>query len=161
MKTEGAFEPCPLARFIEIHSKYRFKAGGQHDRLLRIVPHEDRQHPAPNDLCLDEAQGEAFKAWVLTKIEWAGGELGRSKPLKSLVSAICNYGQPQFGWFAFWNDWIEQQRGAKGDRRAETPGDPGRAEAAGGSPPGQESSAEQRHWAQVASFLANAGKQVD
>ena len=161
MKTGGAFEPCDLAQFIEAHSRYRFQQGGQHDRLLRIVPDRDRQHPAPNDLYLDEAQGEAFKAWVLTKVEWAEGEAGRRKPLKSLVSAICNYVQPQFGWFAFWNDWIEQQRGAKGDRRAETPGDSGRAEAAGGSPPGQESSAEQRHWAQVASFLANAGKQVD
>jgi len=159
-KAAGAFTPCDLAEFIEAHSKYRFQQGGQHNRLLRIVQDRDRQHPAPNDLYLDETQGEAFNAWVLTKIEWAEGEAGRRKPLKSLVSAICNYGQPQFGWFAFWSDWIEQRQGAKGDRRAETPGDPGRAKAAGGSPPGQESSAEQRHWAQVARFLANAGEQV-
>jgi hypothetical protein len=158
MKTEGAFEPCPLARFIEIHSKYRFKAGGQHDRLLRIVPHEDRQHPAPNDLCLDEAQGEAFKAWVLTKIEWAEGESRRRKPLKSLVSAICNYGQPQFGWLAFWNEWLEEQQGARDEPRSETPDDSGRTEAVGGSPPGQESRAGQRHRAQVARFLANAAR---
>jgi hypothetical protein len=157
----GAFKPCDLAEFIEAHSKYRFQPGGQHNRLLRIVQDRGRQHPAPNDLYLDEAQGEAFNAWVLTKIQWAEGEEGRRKPLKSLVSAICNYAQPQFGWFAFWNDWIEQRQGAEGDRRAETPGDPGRAKAAGGSPPGQEGSAEQRHWAQVARFLANAGKQVD
>ena len=44
----------PLAQFIEAHSKYRFKVGGQHDRLLRIVPDRDRQHPAPNELYLDE-----------------------------------------------------------------------------------------------------------
>jgi hypothetical protein len=160
-KAASAFTPCDLAEFIEAHSKHRFQQGGQHDRLLRIVQDRDRQRPAPNDLYLDKTQGEAFNAWVLTKIAWAEGEAGRRKPLKSLVSAICNYGQPQFGWFAFWNDWMEQQQGAKGDRRAETPGDPGRAEAAGGSPPGQESSAEQRHWSQVARFLANAGKQVD
>jgi hypothetical protein len=160
-KAIGVFEPCDLAQFIEAHSKYRFQQRGQHDRLLRIVPDRDRQHPAPNDLYLDGAQGKAFKAWVLTKIEWAGGETGRCKPLKSLVSAICNYGQPQFGWFAFWNDWIEQQRGAKGDRRAETPGDPGRAKAAGNSPPGQESPTGQRHRAQVARFLARAGRPLD
>jgi hypothetical protein len=157
----GAFEPCDLAQFIQAHSKYGFQQGGQHDRLLRIVPYEGRQHPAPNDLYLDEAQGEAFKAWVLTKIAWAEGEAGRRKPLKSLVSAICNYVQPQFGWFAFWNDLIETQRGAKGDRRAETPGDPGRAEVVGGSPPGQESGAEQRHRAQVARFLASAVRPLD
>jgi hypothetical protein len=159
-KAAGVFTPCDLAEFIEAHSKYRFQQGGQHDRLLRIVQDRDRQHPAPNDLYLDETQEEAFNAWVLTKIGWAEGESGRRKPLKSLVSAICNYAQPQFGWFAFWNDWIEQRQGVKGERGAETPGDPGRAEGAGGSPPGQESSAEQRHWAQVARFLASAGKQV-
>ncbi|MFC2015631.1 hypothetical protein ACFLUM_01725 [Chloroflexota bacterium] len=157
-KTEGAFEPCPLARFIEIHSKSRFKAGGQHDRLLRIVPDRDRQHPAPNDLYLDGAQGEAFKAWVLTKIEWAEGESRRRKPLKSLVSAICNYGQPQFGWFAFWDEWLEEQRGVRDEPRRETPGDSGRAEAVGGGSPGQESRAGQRHRAQVARFLARAGR---
>jgi hypothetical protein len=159
-KAARAFTPCNLAAFIEAHSKYRFKQRGQHDRLLRIVQDRDRQRPAPNDLYLDETQGEAFRAWVLTKIEWAEGEAGRRKPLKSLVSAICNYAQPQFGWFAFWNGWIEQQ-GAKGERGAETRGDPGREKGTGGSPPGQESRAEQRHWAQVARFLANAGKQVD
>jgi hypothetical protein len=159
-KATGAFTPCDLAEFIEAHSKYRFQQGGQHDRLLRIVQDRDRQHPAPNDLYLDEAQGEAFKAWVLTKVEWSEGTSRRRKPLKSLVSAICNYVQPQFGWFAFWNGWIEQQRGVKGDRRAETPGDPGRAKAAGGSPPGQGSSAEQRHRAQVARFLASTARQV-
>ena len=158
MKTIDASEPCDLAQFIEAHSKYRFKQGGQHDRLLRIVPDRDRQHPAPNDLYLDETQGEAFKAWVLTKIEWAEGEEGRRKPLKSLVSAICNYGQPQFGWFAFWNEWLEGQQGARGEQRAETPGDPGRAEGPGGGPPGQESRAQQRHRAQVARFLASAGQ---
>jgi len=159
-KAVGASEPCDLAQFIETHSKYRFKQGGQHERLLCIVQDRNRQHPAPNDLYLDEVQGEAFKAWVLTKIEWAEGETGRRKPLRSLVSAISNYAQPQFGWFAFWHEWVEGQQGAKGDRR-ETPGDPGRTKGAGGSPPGQESSAEQRHWAQVAHFLADAGKQVD
>ena len=161
MKTEGAFTPCDLAMFIEAHSKHRFQQGGQHDRLLRVVQDRDRQRPAPNDFYLDEMQGEAFRAWVLTKIEWAEGETGRRKPLRSLVSAICNYAQPQFGWFAFWSDWIEQLQGAKGERGAKTPGDPGRAKGAGGSPPGKESSAEQRHWAQVARFLSNAGKQVD
>ncbi len=160
-KAAGAFTPCDLAAFIETHSKYRFQQGGQHDRLLRIVQDRDRQHPAPNDLYLDETQGEAFQAWVLTKIEWAEGEAGRRKPLKSLVSAICNYTQPQFGWFAFWSGWGEQRQGAKGERRAETSGDPGRAKGAGGSPPGQESSAEQRHWVQVARFLADASRQVD
>ena len=160
-KAAGAFTPCDLAAFMETHSKYRFRQGGQHDRLLRIVQDRDRQRPAPNDLYLDETQGEAFRAWVLTKIEWAEGEAGRRKLLKALVSAICNYGQPQFGWFAFWHEWVEGQQGAKGDQRAKTPGDPGRAKGTGGSPPGQESSAGQRHWAQVARFLANAGKQVD
>jgi len=160
-KAARAFTPCNLAAFIEAHSKYRFKQRGQHDRLLRIVQDRDRQRPAPNDLYLDETQGEAFRAWVLTKIEWAEGEAGRRKPLKSLVSAICNYAQPQFGWFAFWHEWVEGQQGAKGDQRAKAPGDPGRAKGTGGSPPGQESSAEQRHWAQVAHFLANAGRQVD
>jgi hypothetical protein len=155
-KATASFEPCDLAQFIEAHSKYRFKAGGQHARLLRIVPHEDRQHPAPNDLYLDEARGEAFGAWVLTKIEWAEGESGRRKPLKSLVSAICNYGQPQFGWFAFWNDRLEEQQGATDGPRRETPGDSGRTEAFAGSPPGQESRAGQRHRAQVARFLARA-----
>jgi hypothetical protein len=159
MKTEGAFEPCPLARFIEIHSKYRFKAGGQHDRLLRIVPHEDRQHPAPNDLYLDPIRGEVFKAWLLTKIEWAEGEPGRRKPLKSLVSAICNYGQPQFGWSAFWDEREEQRQGGQGER-GETPGDPGRAEGSEGSPSGQESHAGQRHRAQVARYLARDGRQM-
>jgi hypothetical protein len=157
-KTEGAFEPCDLAQFIETHSKYRFKQGGQHQRLLRIVPDRDRQHPAPNDLYLDKTQGEAFKAWVLTKIEWAEGETRRRKPLKSLVSAICNYAQPQFGWFAFSNAWLEVERGARDEPRRETPGDSGRTEAFGGSPPGQESGAGQRHRAQVASFLANAAR---
>jgi len=161
MKTEGAFEPCPLARFIEIHSKSRFKAGGQHDRLLRIVPDRDRQHAAPSDLYLHEAQGEVFKAWVLTKIEWAEGESGRRKPLKSLVSAICNYGQPQFGWFAFWDEWLEEQRGVRDEPRRETPGDSGRAEAVGGGSPGQESRAGQRHRAQVARFLARAVRPLD
>jgi len=160
-KAIGVFEPCDLAHFIEAHSKYRFKAGGQHDRLLRIVPDRDRQHPAPNDLYLDEAQGEAFKAWVLTKIEWAEGELGRRKPLKSLVSAICNYGQPQFGWFAFWNGRLEEQQGARDEPRRETPGDSGRAEAVGGGSPGQESRAGQRHRAQVARFLASAARPLD
>jgi hypothetical protein len=159
-KAAGAFTPCDLAGFIEAHSKYRFQQGGQHDRLLRIVPDRDRQHPAPNDLYLDEAQGEAFKAWVLTKIEWAEGELGRRKPLKSLVSAICNYGQPQFGWFAFWNGRLEEQQGARDEPRRETPGDSGRAEAVGGGSPGQESRAGQRHRAQVARFLASAARQV-
>ncbi len=159
-KAAGAFTPCGLAGFIGAHSKYRFQQGGQHDRLLRIVQDRDRQRPAPNDLYLDETQGEAFRAWVLTKIEWAEGEAGRRKPLKALVSAICNYAQPQFGWFAFWHEWVEGQQGAKGDQRAKTPGDPGRAKGTGGSPPGQESRAGQRHWAQVARFLANAGKQV-
>ncbi|NIV37930.1 MAG: hypothetical protein GWN58_53515 [Anaerolineae bacterium] len=160
-KAASAFTPCDLAEFIEAHSKYRFQPGGQHERLLHIVQDRDRQHPAPSDLYLNRAQREAFKAWVLTKIEWAEGETGRRKPLRSLVSAICNYAQPQFGWFAFWSDWIEQRQGAKGERGAETPGDPGRAKGTGGSPPDQESSAEQPHWAQVARFLANAGKQVD
>jgi hypothetical protein len=159
-KAAGVFTPCDLAAFIEAHSKYRFQQGGQHDRLLRIVPDRDRQHPAPNNLSLDERQGKAFKAWVLTKIEWAEGEVGRRRPLKSLVSAICNYAQPQFGWFAFWHEWVEGQQGAKGKRRAETPGDPGRTKAAGGSPPGQESSAQQRHRAQVARYLARTGRQV-
>ncbi len=159
-ETTCGFEPSPLARFIEAHSKYRFKQGGQHDRLLRIVPYEGRQHPAPNDLYLDGAQGEAFKAWVLTKIEWAAGESRRRKPLKSLVSAICNYGQPQFGWFAFSNAWLEKERGARDEPRRETPDDPGRAEAVGSSPPGQESGAQQRHRAQVARFLASAARQV-
>jgi hypothetical protein len=159
-KAVGAFTPCDLAAFMEAHSKYRFRQGGQHDRLLRIVQDRDRQRPAPNDLYLDEMQGEAFRAWVLTKIEWAEGEAGRRKPLKALVSAICNYGQLQFGWFAFWHEWVEGQQGAKGDQRAKTPGDPGRAKGTGGSPPGQESRAEQRHWAQVAHFLADAGRQV-
>ena len=159
-KAASAFTPCDLAEFIEAHSKYRFQQGGQHDRLLRIVQDRDRQHPAPNDLYLHDAKGEAFQSWVLTKIEWAEGEAGRRKPLKSLVSAICNYTQPQFGWFAFWSDWVEQRQGAKGERGAETPGDPGRAKGTGGSPPGKESRAEQRHWAQVARFLANASKQV-
>ena len=79
-KAIGVFEPCDLAQFIEAHSKYRFKQGGQHQRLLRIVQDRDRQRPAPNDLYLDETQGEAFRAWVLTKIEWAEGEAGRRKP---------------------------------------------------------------------------------
>jgi hypothetical protein len=157
-RAASAFTPCDLAAFIEVRSKYRFKPGGQHDRLLRIVPDRDRQHPAPNDLYLDATRTEAFKAWVLTKIEWAEGEEGRRKPLKSLVSAICNYAQPQFGWFAFWNEWVEQQQGAKSERRGETPGDPGRTKGAGGSPPGQESGAQQRHRAQVARFLASAGR---
>ena len=159
-KARGTFEPCGLAQFIEIHSKYRFKKGGQHDRLQRVVPDRDRQHLAPNDLYLDKTQGEAFRAWVLTKIEWAKGESRRRKPLKSLVSAICNYGQPQFGWFAFSNAWLEKERGARDEPRRETPDDPGRAEAVGGSPPGQESGAQQRHRAQVARFLASAARQV-
>jgi hypothetical protein len=159
-KAVGEFESCDLAQFIEAHSKYRFKQGGQHDRLLRIVPYEGRQHPAPNDLYLDGAQGQAFKAWVLAKIEWAEGEAGRRKPLKSLVSTICNYGQPQFGWFAFWDEWLEEQQGARDEPRRETPGDPGRTEAVGSSPPGQESRAQQRHRAQVARFLASAARQV-
>jgi hypothetical protein len=75
-KAIGASESCDLAQFIEAHSKYRFKQGGQHDRLLRIVLDRDRQHPAPNDIYLNETKGEAFKAWVLTKIEWAEGESG-------------------------------------------------------------------------------------
>ena len=37
-KVAGAFTPCDLAAFMEAHSKYRFRQGGQHDRLLRIVP---------------------------------------------------------------------------------------------------------------------------
>jgi hypothetical protein len=156
----GVFAPCDLAEFIEAYSKYRFQQGGQHDRLLRIVQDRDRQHPAPNDLYLDEMQGEAFKAWVLTKIEWAKGEAGRCKPLKSLVSAICNYGQPQFGWFAFWSEWVEQRQGVQGERRGETPSDSGRTKGARGSPPGQESRAGQRHRAQVARFLASAARQV-
>ena len=159
-KALGVFEPCDLAQFIEAHSKYRFQQGGQHDRLLRIVPDRDRQHPAPNVLYLDEAQGEAFKALVLTKIEWAQGESRRRKPLKSLVSAICNYGQPHFGWFAFWDEWLEEQQGASDEPRRETPDDPGRTEAVGSSPPGQESRAGQRHRAQVARFLASAARQV-
>ncbi len=160
-KAIGVFEPCDLAQFIEAHSKYRFKRGGQHDRLLRIVPDRDRQHPAPNDLYLHEAQGEVFKAWVLTKIEWAEGESRRRKPLKSLVSAICNYGQPQFGWFAFWDEWLEEQQGARDEPETETPGDSGRAEAVGGSPPEKESRVRQRHRAQVARFLARAGRPLD
>ena len=154
-KATGVFTRCDLAQFIEAHSKYRFRAGGQHDRLLRVVPDRDRQHPAPNDLYLDGERGEVFKAWVLTKIEWAE-EDGRRKPLKSLVSAICNYTQPQFGWLAFWNQWAEQQGGARDERGGETPGDPGRTTGAGGSPSGQEGSAQQRHRQQVARFLANA-----
>ena len=154
-KAHAAFEPCGLARFIDAHSEYRFKPGGQHDRLLRVVPDRDRQHPAPNDLYLDGERGDAFKAWVLTKIEWAEEE-GRRKPLKSLVSAICNYTQPQFGWLAFWNEWVQQQRGVQDERRGETPGDPGRTTGAGGSPSGQEGSAQQRHRQQVARFLASA-----
>jgi hypothetical protein len=154
----GVFTPCDLAAFIEAHSTYRFKPGGQHDRLLRVVPDRDRQHPALNDLYSDATQGEAFRAWVLTKIEWAGGEAGRRKPLKSLVSAVCNYAQPQFGWFAFWNEWAEQRGGVKDERRGEMPGDPGRTKGAGGGTPGQESGAQQRHWAQVARFLANADR---
>jgi hypothetical protein len=154
----GAFEPCDLAQFIEAHGKYRFKAGDQHNRLLHVVPDRGREHPAPNDLCLDQVQGEAFKAWVLTKIEWAEGQDGRRKPLKSLVSAIRNYAQPQFGWFAFWKAWVERQEGAKGERGEETPGDPGRTEDSGGSPPGQEGSARQRHRAQVARFLASTSR---
>jgi hypothetical protein len=160
MKAIGAFELCDLAQFIEAHSKYRFRPGGQHERLLRIVPHRNRQHPAPNGRYLDETQGGAFKAWVLTKIEWAEGDEGRRKPLKSLVSAICNYAQGQFGWFAFWSEWVEQRQRVQGERRGETPGDPGRTESVGGGPPGQESGAAQRHRAQVARFLANAARQV-
>lgn len=153
----SAFKPCDLAQFIEAQSKYRFRAGGQHDRLLRVVPDRDRHHPAPNDLFRDEVQREAFKAWVLTKNEWAEGEAGRRRPLKSLLSAICNYAQPQFGWFAFWNEWLERQQGVKSER-GETTGDPGRTKRAGGSSPGQESSARQRHWAQVARFLAGESR---
>jgi len=156
-KAAVAFEPCDLAEFIEAHSEYRFKPGGQHDRLLRVVPDRDRQHPAPNDLYLDATRGEAFRAWVLTKIEWAEEE-GRRKPLKSLVSAVCNYTQPQFGWFAFWNQRAEQQGGVKDGRGREAPGDPGRTTGAGGSPSGQEGRAQQRHRQQVARFLANAGR---
>jgi len=155
----GGFAPCALAEFTESRSKYRFQQGGQHDRLLRIVQDRDRQHPAPNDLYLNGEQGEAFQAWVLTKMAWAEGESGRRKPLKSLVSAICNYTQPQFGWFAFWSDWVEQQ-GAKGERREETPGDLGRTKGAGGGPTGKEGAAGQRHRAQVARFLARAGREV-
>ena len=158
-KALTAFEPCGLARFIEFHSAYRLKPGGQHDRLLRVVPDRDRQYPAPNDLYLDATRGEAFKAWVLTKIEWAGEE-GRRKPLKSLVSAICNYTQPQFGWLAFWNQWAEQRGGVKDERGEEAPGDPGRTTGAGGSPSGQEGSAQQRHRQQVVRFLANAGRSL-
>ena len=153
----GVFTPCDLAQFIEAHSKHGFKPGGQHDRLLRVVPDRDRQHPAPNDLYLDATRGEVFKAWVLTKIEWAEEE-GRRKPLKSLVSAICNYAQPQFGWLAFWNQWAEQQGGARDERGGETSGDPGRTTGAGGSPSGQEDTAQQRHRQQVARFLANTGR---
>jgi hypothetical protein len=69
--------------------------------LLRIAQDRDRQRPAPNDLYLDETQGEALRAWVLTKIAWAEAEVGPRKPLKTLVSGICNYVQPQFGWLAF------------------------------------------------------------
>ncbi len=154
----GEFTPCDLAAFIEAHSKHRFQPGGQHERLLRVVPDRGCQHPAPNDLYVDQAQGEAFKAWVLTKLEWAEGDDGRRKPLKSLVSAICNYGQPQFGWFAFWQEWLEAQQGVRDEQRAETPGDPGRTAGFGGSPQGQESGAGQRHRAQVARFLAGTGR---
>lgn len=156
----GGFAPCALAEFIEARSKYRFQLGGQHGRLLRIVQDRDRQHPAPNDLYLDGEQGEAFQAWVLTKIGWAEGESGRRKPLKSLVSAICNYTQPQFGWIAFWEEWAEGQQGAKGERREETPGDFGKTKGAGGGPTGKEGAAGQRHRAQVARFLARAGREV-
>ena len=159
-KTAGVFTPCDLAQFIEAHGKYRFKLGGQHDRLLRVVPDRDRQHPTPNGLYLDGERGEVFKAWVLTKIEWAEEE-GRRKPLKSLVSAICNYTQPQFGWLAFWNQWAEQRGEVKDERRGEMPGDPGRTTGAGGSPSGQEGSAQQRHRQQVARFLANASGSLD
>ena len=151
------FEPCALAQFIEAHSKYRFKPGGQHGRLLRVVPDRERRHPAPNDLYLDGELGEVFNAWVLTKIGWAEEE-GHRKPLKSLVSAICNYAQPQFGWLAFWNQWAEQRGGVKSERGGETSGDPGRTTGAGGGPSGQEGSAQQRHRQQVARFLANAGR---
>jgi hypothetical protein len=152
----GSFAPCALAAFIATHSPYRFKPGEQHERLLHPVRAVGGQeHPAPNDLYGDEVRGEAFQAWVLAKITWAGGRGDPRKPLRSLVSAIRNYGHPQFGWFVFWDHWVRQ--GGGGDGRGDAAGHPGGTEAPGRGPPEQESGMRQRHRAQVARFLARTG----
>ena len=107
----------------------------QHDRLLRIARGRDRQHSASNDLYSDGARGETFRVWVLPKIEGAGAETLRRKPLESLVSAVCSYGHAKCRWLAVWCEQVAQRQGVHVERGGEAPGDSGRLMGAAGSPP--------------------------
>ena len=44
-------------------------------------------------------------------IEGTGAESRRRTPLESLLSAICNYGQAEYGWLALSSRWVEQRQG--------------------------------------------------